>query len=394
MSWICGAARCAAVWMHAVGACVCPVSGHGRRATRVPPVVLLFGVQAACAFGQAAPRQPNELGFIPVVMYHAIGGPAARRGKGPYDLAGLNISPQTFRRHLTMMRDAGWYPMNLRDILDPRMRVPAGKTPVVLTFDDGRPSQFRFLQDGSVDPDCAVGILERFHREHTDWPLRGTFYIMPSGPVPFGSERQAAAKLRYLLERGFEIGNHSTTHRMFAGLSAEGIRKEVAGCVKWVRTVAPAATMDTLALPGGSVPRNAEAMQAAVRGEWQGVRYENRAVVRAWGGPTLPPAHRRFSSTAVTRIGVEPGHLESWIARMRPGTPDAPYVSDGDPDCVTVPESWLPRLDRNRTAGLRIATWRDKEAGKPSDTAVTTAKPKAKDRSGARQGRRTASQKR
>lgn len=360
---------------------------------RVLPLVALIGLEAAGALGQEAARQPNELGYIPVVMYHAIGGPAARRGKGPYDRAGLNISPETFRKHLERMREAGWYPMNLRDILDPRMHVPAGKTPVVLTFDDGRPSQFRFLPDGTVDPDCAVGILEQFHREHPDWPLRGTFYIMPSGPVPFGSERQAAAKLRYLLERGFEIGNHSTTHKMFARLTPEGIRKEVAGCVKWVRGVAPGATMDTLALPGGSVPRSAEAMQAAVRGEWQGIRYENRAVVRAWGGPTLPPLHRQFSTTAVTRIGVEPGYLEGWIARMKPGTQYAPYVSDGDPDRVTVPESWLPRLERKRAAGLRIVTWHDKEAAKSPEKAAATARPEAKASAGARQGSRRASQK-
>jgi len=58
---------------------------------------------------------------------------------------------------------------------------------VVLTFDDSSPGQFRYLaQNGStsVDPDCAVGILEAFARRHPDFGLAATFFVLPGAILP------------------------------------------------------------------------------------------------------------------------------------------------------------------------------------------------------------------
>ena len=105
-------------------------------------------------------RRPNELGRIPIVMYHSVD------NTRPFDRHGLNIPQATFHKHLSLMEKYGMYPINVRDMRSHASlaQVPRGLVPVVITFDDGRKSQFKMLQDGTTDPKCALGILEDFIR--------------------------------------------------------------------------------------------------------------------------------------------------------------------------------------------------------------------------------------
>ena len=161
-------------------------NGSGRPGVRAPPGRAAPRPDPAAAARQLAALHADEAGRIPILMYHAIGGPPFRGTL--YDKEGLNIAPATFRKHLDLMYAAHWYPVNMRDVLTSHISVPAGKTPVVLTFDDARGTQFHYLKDGTIDPNCAVGILHAFHKKHPDWPLRATFYVLPQSawnPVPF-----------------------------------------------------------------------------------------------------------------------------------------------------------------------------------------------------------------
>ena len=303
----------------------------------------------------------NELGRIPVLMYHAIGGPSV--GGGPrYDKLGLNIRPETFQKQLEMMRAAGWYPINMRDALTPRIDAPAGKIPVVLTFDDARGSQFHFLKDGSLDRTCAVAIMEKFHTEHPDWPMRATFYVMGQSkwnPVPFYQPATEAKKLQYLVQHGYEVGNHSTSHRSFRTLSPDTLTWEMAECARYVRERAPEATMDTLALPYGSQPKKKAQWGALLKGTQGGTSYENRCILLAWGDPSYPPAHKKFDRMQITRMGSEPGFIEDWIKNLKPGREVSPYISDGDPNTLAIPRSAEPQLNRASLSGVRLVTWDD-----------------------------------
>jgi peptidoglycan/xylan/chitin deacetylase (PgdA/CDA1 family) len=315
--------------------------------------------------------RPNELGRIPVVMYHAIG--ASTENGVRYDRMGLNIRPETFRKQLRLMYDAGWYPINMRDALSPDIDVPAGKTPVVLTFDDARGTQFDYKEDGTIDPDCALAILEGFHDEHPDWPLKGSFYVLPksrNNPAPFYQEGLDGKKLKYLVDRGFEVANHSTTHRMMARLSAHELAWEMAQCVRYVKERVPGATMDTMALPGGSVPRDKANLEVLLSGCDGETKYTNKCILRAWGGATLPPAHRMYDRRNVLRIGVEPGYLEAWIKILGRGEVNR-FVSDGDPLVVTVPKRLAKWVSPDRTRELHVAEYDDRRKHK---TVVAKAK--------------------
>lgn len=330
----------------------------GRAIFAVAAAGMLTG--AAHAQGAApasAARKPNEVGRVPILMYHSIG------DRGKFDALGLNIPAKTFRSHLELLHAAGCYPVNMRDALSARLDVPAGKIPVVLTFDDGRLSQFRYLKGGRIDPDCAVGILEAFHKQHPDeWPLRASFYILPDSKyagAPFGQKGLAEKKIRHLVAQGFEVANHSTTHHSMAHQSKASLQKEVAECVRWTRSVEPAATMDTFALPYGARPSDPALFDALLSGKVGEAAYANKCVLLAGGDPALPYLHKRFDNVRIPRMGSAPGYVEVWLKRLAAGEPYRPYVSDGDPTTVTVPRSQLGLVDRSRLEGARLAFYED-----------------------------------
>lgn len=88
----------------------------------------------------------NELGQVMVLMYHLIG----------YEESQYNRTPEEFRQDIATLKAAGYYPVNLRDLASGNIEVPAGKSPVAITFDDSSGGQYRVMADGRVDPDCAV----------------------------------------------------------------------------------------------------------------------------------------------------------------------------------------------------------------------------------------------
>ena len=364
------------VMLTAAGLGIIGIAAARFTPTHAPAVNSARHARAAC-FGlhpltlpplspaRLAALHTDETGRIPILMYHSIGAAHSFHGTR-YDKEGLNIAPETFRKQLALMHAAHWYPVNMRDVLTSRLDVPAGKTPVVLTFDDARGTQFHYLPGGALDPNCAVGILEAFHKQHADWPLKGTFYVLPKSawnPVPFWQPGQETRKLRALVADGFEVANHSTTHRLMTRLSGTELTWEMAECQRYVRDRVPGATMDTMALPGGAAPKNHVLWNTLLRGRLGTVVYRNRCILMAWGGPSRSWADKKFDPDRVTRIGAGPGWIERALHSLTSGR-IRPYVSDGNPDTVVVPRSQLGLLDRRRLDGATLVTYDDHQKPK------------------------------
>ena len=339
-------------------------------------------IAVSCSTG-AQNYTPNELGYIPVLMYHDIGAHTAIGGTR-YDKNGLNIPASAFRKHLDLMYNAGWFPINLRDMMNPHINVPAGKIPVVLTFDDARGTQLQYDKSGQLEPDCAVAIMERFHKLHPDWPLKATFYVLPYSkynPVPFYQRGSETRKLQYLVQQGYEVANHSTSHYRMDRMDAKRLGWEMAENIRYVKARAPGATMDTMALPMGYCPRTDALVNVLLHGTDGATTYTNLCVVRAWGGPTAPPASKKFDNKKIWRLGSEPGYIEGWIKRMKPGTEFFPFVSDGDPNTVTIPASKAKLLDKSAVTGMKLVLVDDKPVEKPVSRKLD-GKPKLRSKSG------------
>lgn len=306
------------------------------------------------------PLPPDETGQVMVLMYHVIDA----KNKDPR----WTRTPEAFRGDLEALYERGYRPVNVSDLVDGRIDVPRGYTPVALTFDDSTPGQFRLLpaSDGSeappatlaeavrrVDPDSAVGVLIAFHQAHPDWPLRGTFYVNAGG-APFGQPADAAVKLRLLVAFGFEIGNHTLTHPNLKKLDAQETARQIGANQNAVARLLPGYEMRTLALPFGGLPK---AEDAAKRGTYDGQPYRVDAFLLVGSNPAPSPFLDDFDPYRIPRVQVVDPSMKmattfpfTWLAYFDKH-PEKRFVSDGDPDTVTVPSA---RQSHVRAGNLKL----------------------------------------
>ncbi len=285
--------------------------------------------------------RPNELGRIPVIMYHEV------KGK---ENKSLTRSVADFQKDLELMYEAGFYPVNLSDVANNNISVPAGKSPIVLTFDDGRQSQFNLIETPTtmkVDPDCALGILEAFNRKHpTDWPLRATFFVLPKSPKTmdtFGQLGLGGQKMQYLLQKGMEIGNHTTNHKTLRGMTAAQIQQEIGYANNQLLLDAPDAKIQVFAAPRGQFPSDKKLWPLLNKGTFEGKTYEHKLIMLAAWRPMPSPASTEFKpGIGMERIDSIDGlnGVRDWIKKLSSGgSVYQRYVSDGDPNVISYPKN-------------------------------------------------------
>ena len=295
------------------------------------------------AFGEL---RPNELGRIMILEYHQIEEPESRWAR----------TPENFRRDLERLREGGYRLVGLGDLLDGRIALPAGTSPVVITFDDSSPGQLRFVErDGKVevDPNSAVGILEAFSRQHPEFGKTTTFYVLPGAKQPhklFGQPEYEKAKLEYLAGRGFEIGNHTLWHANLSKYPEATVKTQIAQAQQWIHRHVPGYRLRTLALPMGAYPRDPS---WAIRGSADGVSYQHDAILMVAGGAAPSPFSRRFDPYRLPRIQALESELSFWL-RYFVQHPEERFVSDGDSQVVTIPRARRSELREGAAKRFRI----------------------------------------
>ena len=284
--------------------------------------------------------RPNELGVIPVIMYHEV--------KGTKD-TDLIRSIAGFKKDLEVLHKAGFYPVNLGDVVNHDIDVPAGKSPVVLTFDDARGSQFQLIEQADsmkVDPNSAVGIMEDFYKKHPqEWALRGTFFVLPKSKStlePFGQVNLGTQKMEYLVKQGFELGNHSTHHRSFRGYTPAQIQEELGFAHNAITEAVPTAKIRVVAMPMGVFPRDKKNWPYLLKGQFQGKSYEYQAAFLAAWRPMPSPASKEYDPLRLERINSINGTngIRDWVEKLTGGAAVMPrFVSDGDSSVISYPKS-------------------------------------------------------
>jgi peptidoglycan/xylan/chitin deacetylase (PgdA/CDA1 family) len=219
-------------------------------------------------------------------------------------------TPQRFREDLDRLYRLGYRPVTLAQYVSGRFRLPKGRSPVVLTFDDARRGQFFYLPDGSLSSECGIGILEAFHAKHPEFAATATFFILPRRL--FDQPRFRAAKLKWLVDHGYEIGCHTLTHRPLGKLSDTGVRKEIALGCRGLHDIDPRVTVTSLALPSGVAPKNRDWLR---RGFYDGFSYELQAVVLAGAGPAQAPQSPKMDPYRIPRVQAIDGPygIDFWL---------------------------------------------------------------------------------
>jgi hypothetical protein len=265
--------------------------------------------------------QPNPTGSVLVLQYRRIAKPEGSEQRTPSNLYA----------DLEQLLAAGYYPVNLRDlVLGQLSSVPAGKRPIVLTFDSSTDDQFRLLSDGSVDPDTAVGILKTFHDAHrADWPLRATFCVSPSGEAPdlgpFGKRELSAVKLALLVQWGMEVAVGLDGSGDLAKLSPEDAQRELAAYQTRLKEWLPDYQVSSLCLAAGGLPSDRSLLAG---GEADGQSYAFSAATGALRGLAPSPRSPKFDPYRIPRVRATQTELDRFLKLAnRPGTY---YVSPGE----------------------------------------------------------------
>ena len=307
--------------------------------------LILTAALLLVSYAGAGSLTPNELGRVMILEYHKIDYPEERWTR----------TPENFRRDLETLYAKGYRLINLGDLLDRKIQIPAGTTPVVLTFDDSSPGQFRYVEaNGTVqiDPKSAIGILEAFIAEKPDFGRGGTFYVLPGASKPnrlFNQPEYEGKKLQYLASHGYEIGNHTLWHANLGKYPEATVRAQVAEAQVWIQRHVPDYKTRTLALPHGVYPPD---VSWVLHGSAKGTTYTHDAVLMVAGGPAPSPFSRAFDPVRLPRIQAVERDLAYWLNYFDKN-PNERFVSDGDANSVTVPAASRDRL-RAELRTLRV----------------------------------------
>ena len=310
-----------------------PTTGRAliRLGTTSPAAVGRRARSASGAGQSAAAVKANELGLVPVMMHHRV----TPGRDSEYDL-----TPREFRAELERRWKDGFVPITAADLVNRTIDIPAGKKPVVMTFDDGDASQFRLLPNGDVDPDTAVGIMLAFARKHPDFRPSGTFYVNRD---PFSAGADVPRYLRWLTQNGFELGNHTADHVGLSSVSESEAKRELVEGAEVIERAVPGYKIRTMALPLGEIP----AHRIAVRGSYGGRSYGPYGVMLVGANPAPSPFSSDFDAARIPRIRSSqfPWRPQSqdytfayWIKQLE-SAPKSVYVSDGDPKAISFPKS-------------------------------------------------------
>ncbi len=303
-----------------------PATGTAKAAAGSEELVALPSAPASSSATVDSGLEPNELGVVPVLMYHQI----LPGGGGEYDL-----TPEEFRAELQRLYDEGYRPITASDYVNGAIDLPRGATPVVMTFDDSTATQAALTGDGSIEPSTAVGIMLDFAEAHPGFEPAATFYVNAN---LFGAGGDAGELAAWLTGHGFELGNHTPDHTNLGELGASEVQQRLVLGNRVIHELLPDAKVETMALPFGVMPDDAK---LARKGSWDGESYAFKGVMLVGAEPAPSPFSSAFRPGGVPRIrsfptpDLEAGSAD-WLDRLA-GNPELRYVSDGDAKRVTFP---------------------------------------------------------
>ena len=175
---------------------------------------------------------------VPILMYHVIAGapPGAANAR-------LWVKHETFAAEMQALQRAGYHAITLRQAFDAWQHGgPLPRKPVVVSFDDGYLSQYRF----------ARPVLRRL-----GWPGVLNLELRNLGKGGL-SEHQ----VHVLLANGWELDSHTLTHPDLTTVPDAQLRAELAGSRRELRRRFGASVAEFFCYPSG---RYDERVLAAVR---------------------------------------------------------------------------------------------------------------------------------
>ena len=285
----------------------------------------------------------NELGEVPIMMYHGIHNKKNSETSytgGNVDKDGYQRTSEAFRNDLEFYYENGYRMIKLTDYVDGNIDVEIGKSPIILTFDDGLENNIKVTGlDSSgniiIDPNSAVGILEEFKKKYPDYNVTATFFV--NGGL-FQQPDYNEKILKWLVENGYDIGNHTYSHVDFKKVDSDKTQKEVGSVYELLDSIIKDKYVNIIALPFGSpYSIDHDNMKYIFNTEYNGNTYETKSALRVGWKAESSPFSLDFNPKFLKRIRAYDNEgVEFDIEMNFKLLENSRYISDGDKDSIVI----------------------------------------------------------
>ena len=256
-----------------------------------------------------------------------------------------------FRKDLELLYNRGYRPVNMSDVLDKKLDLPRGLSPVVFVFDDASPEQFSYIDNNgklTIDPNSGMGIWLDFKKTHPDWANKSVYCLLSgasAGHNFFGDRgikgqksQWRFQKVKWLADNGFELCDHTLWHAQLNKYPDAFVQEQIARNALAIDSAVPGYKIRSMALPQGLWPKN---RALASKGSWTNpktgktVNYSWPVVFEVAGGPMRSPYDPAFDPGKTPRIQVIGDAIPRMITKLE--SSGNAYISDGNPSVVARP---------------------------------------------------------
>ena len=303
----------------------------------------------------------NELGEVPIMMYHGIQYKNNNDTKyigGNVDKDGYQRTSEAFITDLEFYYNEGYRMIRLTDYVDGNIDVELGKSPIIITFDDGLSNNIKVLGldekgDIIIDPNSAVGILESFKDKYPDYNVTATFFVN-SGL--FGQPEYNEKILNWLVDNGYDIGNHTYTHVDFTKVNSNKSQEEVGKIYEKLESIIPNKYVNIIALPFGSPYKlSHENMDYIFTSNYNEKIYITKSALRVGWKSESSPFSIDFNPKFLKRIRAYDNNGKDFDIEMNfKLLNNNRYISDGDINTIVIPSDMENKLNNTFNKEIKI----------------------------------------
>ena len=285
----------------------------------------------------------NEFGNIPIMMYHGIVNKLDEDTPytgGNVDKDGYHRTTESFIKDLEFYYSEGYRMIRLEDYVKGVIDVPLGKSPIVLTFDDGLENSIKVtgVDDNGIiiDPNCAVGILESFKKKYPDYNVTATFFV--NGTL-FRQPKYNEQILNWLVDNGYDIGNHSYNHADFTKISESKSEEEIGKLYNLLDKYIKDKYINIVALPFGSpYKKSHNNFKHIINSSYENVVYNTISTLQVGWEANYSPFSSNFDESFIKRIRAYDNNGTNFdITHNFNRLKNNKYISDGDKNKIVVP---------------------------------------------------------
>jgi len=279
----------------------------------------------------------NELGKVPIMMYHGIKDMKnidTNYIGGNVDKDGYTRTAEAFRNDLELYYEKGYRMISLSDYINGDIEVEYGCSPIVLTFDDGNANNIKVTgldENGNIiiDPNSAVGILEEYKKKYPDYNVTAIFFVTNA---LFNQPEYNDKILNWLVDNGYEVGNHTKGHNNFTQIDSDKTQEVVGYMYNKLEGIIGDKYSKIVALPFGSpYNKSHNNYKYIINGSYDGVEYETIAALRVGWEPEVSPFNKDFDKTFLKRCRAYDNNGVDFDIEMTLRILDKNrYISDGD----------------------------------------------------------------